>query len=78
MGAFGLTTAISYAYSGLINWVAAAEYIAGGIVGGYAGLVLASRLAGQKDTLNRIFAGLVFVVALYMLYRNAAAVGLNV
>lgn len=78
VGAFGLTTAISYAYSGLINWVVAAEYIAGGIVGGYAGLVLASRLAGQKDTLNRIFAGLVFVVALYMLYRNAAAVGLNV
>jgi hypothetical protein len=37
---------------------------------------LACRLATRKAALNRIFAGLIFVVALYMLYRNAAAFGL--
>ena len=78
VGAFGLTTATSYAFSGLIDWVVAAEYIVGGIVGGIIGLRLACHLAEQKAALNRIFAGLVFVVALYMLYRNAAAFGLHI
>lgn len=78
VGAFGLTTATSYAFSGLVDWPVAAEYIAGGIVGGYVGLKLACHLAGQKAALNRIFAGLVFAVAAYMLYRNAAAFGLPV
>ena len=78
VGAFGLTTATSYAFSGLIDWPVAAEYIAGGIVGGYVGLKIACHLAGQKAALNRIFAGLVFLVAAYMLYRNAAAFGLSV
>ena len=45
---------------------------------GYAGLKLACHLAGQKAALNRIFAGFVFLVAAYMLYRNAAAFGLSV
>jgi len=78
VGAFGLTTATSYAFSGLIDWVVAAEYIVGGIVGGIIGLRLACHLADQKAALNRIFAGLVFVVAFYMLYRNAAAFGLHI
>ncbi len=78
VGTFGLTTATSYAFSGLVDWVVAAEYIIGGLVGGIIGLRLALRLAGRKAALNRIFAGLVFVVALYMLYRNAAAVGIHI
>lgn len=73
VGAFGLTTAVSYAASGLVDWRVAAEYIGGGLAGGYLGMLLACHLAGHKATLNRIFAGLVFIVALYMLYRNAAA-----
>ena len=76
VGAFGLTTAASYAFSGLVDWRVAAEYVGGGLAGGYLGMQLACHLASQKATLNRIFAGLVFVVALYMLYRNAAAFGL--
>src|SRR5205814_5163127 len=32
--AFGLTTALSYAWSGLISWGLAALFIAGGIIGG--------------------------------------------
>ena len=75
VGAFGLTTAVSYASSGLIDWVVALEYIVGGLAGGYVGMQLACHLGHRKAALNRIFAGLVFVVAFYMLYRNAAAFG---
>jgi uncharacterized membrane protein YfcA len=70
VGTFGLTTAVNYALSGLIVWPIAGEYIAGGIAGGVLGMSLAVRLAPRKALLNQIFAGFVFVVAIYMLYRN--------
>jgi uncharacterized membrane protein YfcA len=73
VGSFGLTTAINYATSGLVNWPVAAEYIAGGIGGGLLGMRLSIRLAPRKATLNKVFAGFVFVVAGYMLYRNLGA-----
>jgi uncharacterized membrane protein YfcA len=76
VGAFGLTTAITYGMSGLIDWPVAAEYLGGGLVGGALGMALASCLASRKAALNRVFASLVFVVAAYMLYRNAAVIGL--
>lgn len=76
VGAFGLTTSVTYGLSGLIDWPVAAEYLLGGLAGGAAGMMLASRLASHKATLNRIFASLVFVVALYMLYRNALVIHL--
>ncbi|HWX49782.1 MAG TPA: sulfite exporter TauE/SafE family protein [Roseomonas sp.] len=76
VGGFGLTTAISYASSGLIDWRVAIEYIGGGLAGGYLGMQLACHLGSRKAALNRIFAGLVFGVAFYMLYRNASAFGL--
>lgn len=75
VGAFGLTTAISYASSGLIDWVVAVEYVAGGLAGSYLGMQLACYLGANKTALNRISAGLVFVVAFYMLYRNASPSG---
>jgi hypothetical protein len=75
VGAFGLTTAVSYGMSGLIDWPVAAEYLAGGLAGGLLGMLLATRLAPRKAALNRIFASLVFVVAGYMLYRNATVIG---
>ena len=71
VGAFGLTTAVNYAASGLVDWRVAIEYVGGGLAGGYVGLQLACRLGAHKNALNRVFAGLVFVVAFYMLYRNA-------
>lgn len=54
----------------------AAEYLAGGLVGGLVGMALATSLAPRKAALNRVFASLVFTVAGYMLYRNAAVLGL--
>jgi uncharacterized protein len=70
VGSFGLATAISYALSGLVDWSIAGEFIAGGIVGGFVGMVLANRLSRGKDTLKRIFAVLIFAVAVYVLYRS--------
>ena len=69
--AFGLTAAINYALSGLVDWVLAGVFIAGGIVGGMIGTWLSQHLAARKGALNSLFAGLIFVVALYMLGRNA-------
>ena len=70
VGSFGLTTAANYGWSGLVDWQVAAEYIGGGIVGGMIGMRLCNHLAPRKAALNKVFAGLIFVVAAYMLYRN--------
>jgi len=69
VGAFGLTTALNYAWSGLVDWRVAGEYIAGGLVGGQIGLRAAVHLAQQKHTLNRVFAGVILLVAFYMFWR---------
>jgi len=70
--AFGLTTALSYAASGLVDWTLAAIFIAGGLVGGVAGARTARTLS-SRGALTVIFAGLIFVVAAYMLFRSASA-----
>ncbi len=76
VGAFGATTAVSYALAGKVNWLLAAEYFGGGILGGWAGTWLSSRLAVNRRALTLIFVGVIFVVALYMLYINALALGI--
>jgi hypothetical protein len=73
VGTFGLATAVNYALSGLVDWAVAAEFIAGGLAGGFLGMRLACRLAGYKGALNRVFSAVIFAVAGYMLYRNAGA-----
>ncbi|OYY63592.1 MAG: hypothetical protein B7Y49_12590 [Sphingomonas sp. 28-62-11] len=73
--AFGLTTAANYAWSGLIDWPLAGVFIAGGIIGGLGGTMLAKRLA-DGGKLTTIFAGLIFVVAAYMIWKSAGAIGL--
>lgn len=70
VGSFGLATAVNYSLSGLVDWPVAGEFIAGGIIGGLLGMTLANRLSAQKNTLNRIFAVLIFAVAAYVLYRS--------
>lgn len=73
--AFGLTTAFNYALDGWVDWPLAAVFIGGGVLGGLVGARLAKALSARKGLLNTVFAGLIFVVALYMLYRSAAALG---
>lgn len=73
--AFGLTTALSYASSGLVAWSLAAVFVGGGAVGSLFGTRLATRLADRKGALNTVLAGLIVVVALYMLFRTASELG---
>jgi uncharacterized membrane protein YfcA len=68
--AFGLTTAASYAWSGLVSWSLAALFIAGGIVGGLFGTAAARHLSGRRGALNVVFAVIIVVVAIYMLAQN--------
>ena len=71
--AFGLTTALNYAGSGLVDWTLAAVFIGGGTLGSLAGTRAAKRLyaGGQLIT---VFAALIFVVAAYMLWKSAGAI----
>ncbi len=71
--AFGLATAINYSASGMVDWQIAGEFIFGGIVGGIAGTIASTRLSAGRDTLKRIFAGVIFVVAAYVIYRSLGA-----
>ena len=70
VGAFGATTAVSYALDDLIDWRIATLFIAGGVAGGLLGAALSSRLAGYKGALTHVFAGITFAVAAYMLWRS--------
>ncbi|GAC1587998.1 MAG: sulfite exporter TauE/SafE family protein [Sphingomicrobium sp.] len=71
--AFGLTTALNYAGSGLIDWTLAAVFVGGGIIGSLAGTRAAKRLS-SRGHLSSVFAALIFVVAAYMLWKSAAAI----
>lgn len=68
--AFGLTTALNYAFSGYVDWMLAVIFIGGGVIGGFIGAYSAKRLSARKGLLNTLFATLIFVVAAYMLYRS--------
>ena len=70
VGMFGVTTALNYARSGLIDWMAAGLFIGGGIAGGFAGIKAAVHVARRRGMLERIFASVIFLVALYMLWRS--------
>jgi uncharacterized membrane protein YfcA len=71
--AFGLTTAFNYALSGLVDWPLAGAFIVGGMMGSMLGTKSAKRLSGAGH-LTSIFAGLIFVVAAYMLWKSANAI----
>jgi uncharacterized membrane protein YfcA len=68
--AFGLTTATSYAWSGLVDWRLAGLFIVGGALGGVAGIRLARHLAGYKHALTLTFSTIVIVVGLYVIVRG--------
>lgn len=64
--AFGLTTAASYALSGLVDWRLAILFVLGGAAGGFVGILAARHLAESKRTLSLIFAGIVITVGVYV------------
>lgn len=68
--AFGLTTAASYAASGLVDWPLAGLFILGGAAGGLGGIALARRLSSHKHALTRIFSAIVVAVGAYVTARG--------
>lgn len=72
--AFGVTTAVSYALSGLVDWRIAILFVTGGVAGGIGGTLLAQRLSGHKSLLSRVFAAIVAVVGVYVVARGSVAV----
>lgn len=69
VAAFGMTTALNYAYAGLINWKLAAVFVVGGMAGGIAGTATSVKLASYRGALNTVFAVLIFITAAYMLWK---------
>ena len=70
VAAFGFTTATSYAWSGLVDWLLAFLFIGGGTLGGFIGIKLAHRMAGHKHALTLTFSGVVIAVGLYVIGRS--------
>jgi len=69
--ALGLTTAASYALSGLVDWLLVGVMIAGGIGGAVLGIALGRKMAARKGLLERLFAVTVIVVGAYVALRGA-------
>lgn len=69
VSAFGLTTAINYAQSSLVNWPLAAAFVVAGSAGGIAGARASAALAEHRGVLNVAFALLIFMTAAYMLWQ---------
>ncbi|MCL6517874.1 sulfite exporter TauE/SafE family protein [Alicyclobacillus sp.] len=73
VGTFGLTTAVSYAVSGMVDWLIVGLYIGGGLVGGAFGVYACTRIGRNARRLQQMFAGVLVLVAGYMLYVNLTA-----
>ncbi len=73
VAAFGATTAISYAVSGLVNWPVATLFVLGGSVGGFLGVRLAGKLALRRRALTLVFTSVVALVGLYILSKGIVA-----
>jgi uncharacterized membrane protein YfcA len=70
VGAFGLTTAVSYALAGLVDWRIAIVFVAGGVIGGLVGVRLSVRLSQYRSALSRVFGLMVVFVALFVLWKS--------
>ncbi|UJQ93281.1 sulfite exporter TauE/SafE family protein [Mariluticola halotolerans] len=76
VAAFGATTAANYAISGLVDWPIAGMFIAGGAVGGVAGAMIGKLLGKNRHALRYVFAGVVMVVGLWIVWQGLAAAGM--
>lgn len=75
---FGLTTATSYAFSGLVDWRAAGFMVVGGLGGSYSGLRLARRLSTSRRALSAVFSTVVIVTGLYIVWTGIGALAATV
>ncbi|MGV8997850.1 MAG: sulfite exporter TauE/SafE family protein [Parvibaculaceae bacterium] len=74
VGAFGLTTATTYALAGMVDWRVAGIFVLGGIAGGLLGVRLSVKLSGQRGMLSRVFAIVVVFVAMFVLWQSSAGI----
>lgn len=70
VAAFGLTTALNYTFSGLVDWPLAMTFLFGGALGGLLGAQVSKALSSKNDRLTTIFANLIFAVAGYMIAKT--------
>ncbi len=66
---FGAATSANYAASGLVDWPLAGLLLAGGMVGGIAGLFAARALSTRIRLARTLFAILIIAVAAYVAWR---------
>jgi uncharacterized membrane protein YfcA len=71
VAAFGATTAVNYAFSGLVERRIAGFFIVGGILGGLAGSLAGRRLGKAKGRLATVFSLFVIVTGLYVVWKGA-------
>jgi hypothetical protein len=64
--AFGVTTAVSYAASGLVDWRLALLFVIGGAAGGACGIWLCARLADRKRALTLVFSAIVIAAGVFV------------
>lgn len=73
VAAFGMTTALSYSFSGLVDWRIAGLFVLGGILGGLLGIALGQKLSTYKRALTLVFSGIVIAVGLYVVANSLHA-----
>jgi uncharacterized protein len=73
VAAFGATTALNYAVSGLINWPIVGAMAVGGAAGTLGGLPIAKRLGNNAALGRTLFAGLILIVAVYVAFKAVSA-----
>ena len=61
--------------TGLLSWPLAIAFAVGGFAGSWIGTHSAGKLAQRRGVLNVTLAALIVLVAIYMLYRSASALG---
>lgn len=72
--AFGIASASSYAWSGLVDWQVAGLLVAGGVLGAFAGTKANALLARRKGALTQVFAWFVIAAGLYVGGKGLLAV----
>lgn len=65
---FGFLTATRYSLNGEINWFISLLFIVGGVLGGFYGTRMSSKIS--KERLQKIFAIILFVVGVYMILMS--------
>ena len=74
VGAFGLTTAATYALAGQVDWRVAAIFVLGGVAGGLGGVKLSVLLSEKRGLLSRSFAVVVIFVAVFVLWKSSGQI----